>query len=108
MKPKANCSLNQQCFQIDVFHLANIHQSCMNTSRGSNYNARNQTEGMKAKGGILLVDKGNILKRWSDYIEELFHDNRGEKLEIHWIIMCQGTSKGKREVTVANILKKNK
>ena len=32
---------------------------------------------IKAKDGKMLVEKHTILNRWTEYVEELFHDVRG-------------------------------
>ena len=34
---------------------------------------------IKAKYGNLLMDREDVLNRWSEYIEDLFQDDRGEK-----------------------------
>ena len=34
---------------------------------------------IKAKNGDILMEKEKILERWSEYIEDLFCDNRGER-----------------------------
>ena len=34
---------------------------------------------IKAKDGMMIMEKANILKRWQEYISDLFNDNRGEK-----------------------------
>ena len=37
---------------------------------------------IQATDGTLLTDKTQILERWGEYIQELFHDNRGPKPPI--------------------------
>ena len=37
---------------------------------------------IRSKEGNILMDKGDVLNRWSEYIEELFEDTRGEKPPI--------------------------
>ena len=34
---------------------------------------------IKAKDGNLLMEREDVLNRWSEYIEDLFQENRGEK-----------------------------
>ena len=34
---------------------------------------------IKAKDGNLLMEREDVLNRWSEYIEDLFQDDRGEK-----------------------------
>jgi len=41
---------------------------------------------IKSKTGDILMDKADILKRWSEYIEELFHDTRGPPPAIENIV----------------------
>ena len=38
---------------------------------------------LKARNGDILMDKEDILNRWSEYIEELYHDVRGPPPNIH-------------------------
>jgi len=38
---------------------------------------------IKSKDGKIVMEKDKILERWSEYISELFHDERGEKPTIH-------------------------
>ncbi|MCH9665805.1 MAG: hypothetical protein K0U41_08180 [Gammaproteobacteria bacterium] len=38
---------------------------------------------IKSKEGNIIMEKGKILERWTEYIKELFHDDRGEKPAIH-------------------------
>lgn len=38
---------------------------------------------LKAKDGTIITNRDDILKRWGEYIGELFEDNRGEKPEIN-------------------------
>ena len=38
---------------------------------------------IKRKDNSIIMDKDKILERWSEYIEELFDDNRGGIPEIH-------------------------
>ena len=35
-----------------------------------------------SKDGTIITEKDDILERWTEYIEELFRDNRGGKPEI--------------------------
>jgi hypothetical protein len=37
---------------------------------------------IKSKDGTILMEKCDILNRWSEYIEELFDDNRVSKPNI--------------------------
>ena len=37
---------------------------------------------IRSKDGTIITEKEDILERWTDYIEELFRDNRGGKPEV--------------------------
>ena len=37
---------------------------------------------IRSKDGTIITEKDDILERWTEYIEELFRDNRGGKPEI--------------------------
>ena len=37
---------------------------------------------IRSKDGAIITEKDDILERWTEYIEELFRDNRGCKPEI--------------------------
>ena len=41
---------------------------------------------IKGTDNSIIVDKGKMLERWPEYIEELSHDNRGGKPEINTAI----------------------
>ena len=45
----------------------------------SGRNTRTCSACIKAKDGQILVDDEDIMKRWSEYIAELFEDDRGER-----------------------------
>ena len=38
---------------------------------------------IKAKDGEIIMEKEDILNRWSEYIEELYHDDRGPPPHIN-------------------------
>ena len=38
---------------------------------------------IKSRNGDILMEKEDILNRWSEYIEELYHDDRGPPPHIH-------------------------
>ena len=69
--------LNLKCAEIEK--LQNTHSSTL-------YKEINEMSGrkkiccssgcLKDKNGNILMEKSDILKRWSEYIEELFEDNR--------------------------------
>ena len=44
------------------------------------------TSCIKSKDGNMLMEKEDVLNRWSEYVEELFKDNRGKKPAIKKVI----------------------
>ena len=40
------------------------------------------SECIKSKEGTIIVEKHKILERWIEYIQELFHDGKGDKPPI--------------------------
>ena len=38
---------------------------------------------IKDKEGKIVMEIDEVLKRWEEYVKELFEDNRGEKPRIH-------------------------
>ena len=54
---------------------------------------------IKLKDGILIMEREDILKQWSEYIEELFYGDRGQKPLIRKNI--EGPRNLKSEVSAA-------
>ena len=62
---------------------------------------------LKAKDGTVILEKEKILERWTEYIGELFHDNRGDKPTI--VKKIEGPKILKSEVRTAIAkMRKNK
>ena len=62
---------------------------------------------IKAKEGTMLVEKDAILNRWTEYVEELFHDVRGSMPSFPDLI--EGPNILKSEVrTAIKMMRKNK
>jgi len=70
--------LQQQCSEIDeLFKVNKIDYAYQKIQQFEGKRKRNFTN-IRDKNGQLLVDDENIIKRWKEYIEELYE---GEKLE---------------------------
>ncbi|VVC33883.1 Hypothetical protein CINCED_3A000978 [Cinara cedri] len=70
--------LEQQCSEIDeLFKVNKIDYAYQKIQQFVGKRKRNCTN-IRDKNGKLLVDDENIIKRWKEYIEELYE---GEKLE---------------------------
>ena len=74
--------LNQQCSEIENnfnINTKNAHKK-INEITGK---PRCTSLGcIRSKSGTILIEKNEILNRWSEYIEELFDYNRMSKLNI--------------------------
>ena len=74
--------LNEQCEEIE---------RCKNTEPGEVHRKIKEITGFKgcsstgcirSKDGEVIMEKDKILERWTEYIDDLFTDDRGEKPEI--------------------------
>ena len=65
--------IERSCFLNPRIMYKNIQEICHTKKRS--------TDGcIKTKSGELLMDNDEILNRWSEYIEELYEDNRPEEM----------------------------
>ncbi|XP_042883267.1 uncharacterized protein LOC122260182 [Penaeus japonicus] len=60
-----------------------------------------------AKDGTVIMEKEEILERWTEYIEDLFHDDRGEKPKVEKNMEGPPTLKSEVRVAIGK-MKKNK
>ena len=76
--------LHQKCENIDK--MARLHQSRAIYGKIKEITGQDRRLGTtrvtKDKRGEILFEKEDIKKRWAEYIEELFHDDRGKKADI--------------------------
>ena len=75
--------INRQCQEIEQNQCKDskyIHTK-INEVSGRNIKCNNPGC-IKSKDGTMLMEKEEILNRWSEYVEDLFSDNRGTKPEI--------------------------
>ena len=75
--------INEQCQEIERNQYTDsryIHTK-INEVSGKNFKC-NKPGCLKSKDGTMLMDKEEILNRWSEYVEDLYSDNRGAKPEI--------------------------
>ena len=72
--------LNEQCQlieQLDAAHKTNLmHCQIKEVTRKKRGNST--TTCVEAKDGTIIMEKDKILDRWSEYIGELYDDDRGE------------------------------
>ena len=74
--------INEQCQEIEQNqHLDNkyMHSKIKELSGKKSCTSTNC---IKSKDGTVLMDKEDVLNRWSECIGELFKDNRGERPAI--------------------------
>ena len=74
--------INDQCLEIETKQISDskyVHSKIREIS-----GKRNCTNVgcIRSKNGEILMDKNDILDRWSEYIEELFSDNRNENIVL--------------------------
>ena len=75
--------INEQCQEIEQNQSKNskyIH-SKINEVSGNKIKC-NSPSCIKSKDGTMLMEREEVLNRWSEYVEDLFKDNRGAKPEI--------------------------
>ena len=71
--------INEQCKEIEnnlTVDSKYMHSKIKDIKGTKGYTASNC---IKAKDGNLLMEREDVLNRWSEYIEDLFQDDRGEK-----------------------------
>ena len=74
--------LNQQCLEIENnfnINTKNAHKKINEITGKPRYTSSGC---IRSKSGTILIEKNEILNRWSEYIEELFDDNRMSKRNI--------------------------
>ena len=71
--------INDQCQEIEKHQNKDSKYMHSKIKEVSGRKGCSNTGCIRSKEGNILMDKGDILDRWSEYIEELFKDNRGEK-----------------------------
>ena len=87
VKKKCNMAkeewINMQCDEIE--QNAHIDSKLMHKKiqelTGKKSSAK--TGCLKSKDGDILMEKEDILNRWSEYIEDLYHDERGPPPQLH-------------------------
>ena len=74
---------NQQCEEVEQLDRMHMHQKKYERVKqitGIKNATRSST--VKDKHGNILMDLPDIMKRWEEYVGDLYEDNRGEKPEI--------------------------
>ena len=86
---KKKCNLakeewfNQQCEEIERNTHTNSQLVHTKIQELTGKKASAKIGCLKARNGDILMEKEDILNRWSEYIEELYHDDRGPPPNIH-------------------------
>lgn len=81
-KSKQKC-LEQQCDQIDELFKANkIDHANRKIQQFVGKRKQNSTN-IRDKNGQLLVDNENMVKRWSEYLEELYDGKQLQELTVN-------------------------
>ena len=71
------------CSKVEICHLVGLSQTMHKEIKEIceiKYNTHSGS--IKDKNGDLIMDKQDVLQRWSEYIEELYKDKRGDKPKI--------------------------
>jgi hypothetical protein len=74
--------LNEQCSEIECKLSLNTKYAHQKINEITGKSRCTSSGCIKSKNGTILMDKQDILNRWSEYIEELFDDNRASKPNI--------------------------
>ncbi|GFO18885.1 endonuclease-reverse transcriptase [Plakobranchus ocellatus] len=70
--------LNEKCREIDIFQRQAPNTMYRNVEELIGKKKASSTGCLKAKNGEIIMEKDKILERWSEYIKELFDDERKE------------------------------
>ena len=71
--------INRECEEIERLERKNTALMHKKIKLLSNRRTCSSSGCIKSKDGTLVMEREDILKRWSEYIEELFYDDRGQK-----------------------------
>ena len=74
--------INEQCREIEQNQHLDSKYMHSKIKEVSGKQSCTSTNCIKSKDGTVLMDKEDVLNRWSEYIGELFKDNRGERPAI--------------------------
>jgi hypothetical protein len=74
--------LNEQCSKIENKLSVNTKYAHKNIDEITGKSRCTSSGCIKSKSGAILMEKSDILNRWSEYIAELFDDNRASKPNI--------------------------
>ena len=71
--------INRECEEIERLERENIALMHKKIKLLSNRRTCSSSGYIKSKDGTLIMEREDILKRWSEYIEKLFFDDRSQK-----------------------------
>ena len=75
--------LNVQCEEIEKTKTTDSKYMHSKINDIANKKSSSQSGCIKSKDGNILMNKTDILKRWTEYIEDLFYDVRKDQQEIN-------------------------
>jgi exonuclease III len=99
--------LNEQCSEIENKLSVNTKFAHQKINEITGKSRCTSSGCIKSKNGTVLMEKGDILNRWSEYIEELFDDNRASKPNIKKNIEGPPIMKGEVRLAIKS-MKTNK
>ena len=82
---KINCRkakeewLNEKCAKIEKMKNTDTAGMHKMIKKIAGQKTCSSTGCIKSKDGAIVMEKDKVLQRWTEYIAEVFHDNRGEK-----------------------------
>ena len=74
--------LNKECAEIEKYKNNESVAMYKKIKEISGHNICSFSGCIKSKTGNVIMEKEQVLRRWTEYIGELFHDKRGEKPKI--------------------------
>ena len=78
--------LNEQCDDIEQNHKHDSKSMHARIREISGKRICSAPGCLKSREGNIIMEKEKILERWSEYISELYHDERGDKFIIYLFI----------------------
>lgn len=75
--------MNEQCREIEINQYKDRKYMQCKIKEISRKKGCPSTNCFKSKEGTMLIEKEDFLNRWSQYIEDIYEDDRGEKSVIN-------------------------
>ena len=71
--------LNEKCAEIEKLKNTDTAGMHKKIKEMAGQKTCSSTGCIKSKEGTIIMEKDKVLQRWTEYITDLFHNNRGEK-----------------------------